>query len=260
MEGKDNNTTANKSTLSYRVIRKPTKGNLTWTSDGKFTYWHSGSSLGYDSFDFVVNNGYLDSNAATITLDIQLPVLEYQDMKDHWGRTSAGSLGGMRIVVGDRIQSLYYYRPNDMMTRAEFIMFLNAIMEYPISERTSSVFQDVKDAHMVRPLNTAYEHGVTSGTSYNGRLYIYPNKVVTRIEAMHLLNNAMRFNPQNYTATALEFADRSSIPVWAEQSVRNLIGYKIIVGHNGMLRPTGLLTRAEGAELLYKAYMERKGK
>ena len=258
MHATENNTTGTVTSLTYRVVREPTKGKLTWNSSGVFTYTHSGTSLGDDTFDFVANNGFRDSNAATVTLGIELPMLTYQDMTAHWANKAAGSLGGANLVVGDLIKSLYYYRPSELMTRAEFVMFLNSIMEYPMSVNVYSAFADVTERHLIAPLNTAYENGVTTGTSEGGRRYFFPSRQITRIEAMRLVDNALKLNPQNYADIELNFSDGHAIPEWALQSVRNLIGYKIVTGHNGMLNPAGLMTRAEAAELLYKAYVERK--
>gem|GEM_PF-2278297 len=252
-----NSTTATVTALTYRVVRDPVKGVLKWNDNGSYTYTHSGTSLGDDSFDFVANNGFRDSNVATVTFDVELPTIVYQDMTTHWAGKAAGALAGANLVVGDLIKSLYYYRPNELMTRAELAMFINSVMEYSMSTSPYSAFSDVTERHLIAPLNTAFEQGVLAGLM-DGTRNFYPNRLVTRVESMRMIDNALRLNPQNAADVELAFSDRHLIPDDDLQSIRNLIGYKIVTGHNGRLNPHGQLTRAEAAELLYKAYLERK--
>ncbi len=245
--------------LNYVLVTLPTKGTITSfvASTGSFTYTHNTKLMGTDTFTYKANNGYRDSNIATVTVDINPPdPINYRDLQTHWAKKSAGTLAVMDLVVGEQIQNMYYYYPNRGLTRAEFVMFLNSIMEIKPSTYTISRFEDVDAPHLITGLNAALEQGVTGGTPYNGKLYFYPDKMITRIEAMKMLDNVMKF-PAPSTA-ALPFIDTTEVPSWAMQSIQNLVGYKIVGGSNGMLRPSAMLTRGEAAELLFKTYLERK--
>ena len=53
--------------------------------------------------------------------------------------------------------------------------------------------------------------------------------------------------------TELDFADASTIPDWAAQSVKNLVGYGIIKGfEDNTLRPYERITKAQTAEMIYQ--------
>jgi hypothetical protein len=151
---------------------------------------------------------------------------------------------------------MFYFNPTKTVTRREFAFFLNSVFGIPLSKNKVSHFADVHDAYLVESLNAIYESGISTGTLVGTRLFYYPERTMTRIEAMRMIDNAMKFKaPSDAT---INFADNHLIPAWAVQSVRNLVGYKIVTGHNGFLRPTELITRAEVAELMYKAYLEFK--
>jgi|GEM_PF-2159811 len=55
--------------LTYQVETEPTKGDLTLQNDGTFTYVSTAGSLGADSFTFIVSDGQLDSDPATVTIN-----------------------------------------------------------------------------------------------------------------------------------------------------------------------------------------------
>ena len=246
--------------LTYTIIANPSKGTITSfdKATGEFTYHHNTDRLVRDTFTFKVNNGYLDSNAATVTVEIKTPApLAYRDMRTHWGLKSAGTLAVLDLTIGEQIQDMYYYHPDRTVTRAEYALFLNSIMGVPLSSNTSaSVFADVTESYMIASLNASHEHGISSGTTVGGKTYFYPDRRITRIEAMKMLDNAMKFTHEN--TQLLTFSDKHLIPDWATQSVKNLVGYRIVSGSGGHLRPLDPLTRAEAAQMLFLAYLEHK--
>jgi VCBS repeat-containing protein len=56
--------------LTASLVSGPSAGNLTLNADGSFSYTHTGSSLGTDSFTYVANDGAGNSNVATVTINI----------------------------------------------------------------------------------------------------------------------------------------------------------------------------------------------
>lgn len=57
--------------LSFIKVSDPNKGTLSLASDGSFSYTATPGQSGQDSFTFKVNDGFVDSNTATVTLTIQ---------------------------------------------------------------------------------------------------------------------------------------------------------------------------------------------
>ena len=67
-------------TLTYSVVTQPLHGTLTFNANGTFTYLPSLNYNGVDSFTFQANDGSLDSNIATVTINVtpvnDLPVAQ----------------------------------------------------------------------------------------------------------------------------------------------------------------------------------------
>ena len=68
----DNDSDADTATnaLTVRVESEPANGTLTLNPDGTFRYAHDGSETSSDSFTYIVNDGALDSNTATVTITV----------------------------------------------------------------------------------------------------------------------------------------------------------------------------------------------
>ncbi|MCL1820912.1 MAG: Ig-like domain-containing protein [Oscillospiraceae bacterium] len=255
LTGTDPNTPAN--ALTFAIVNPPTKGTITSfdAATGNFTYLHNSDLLVSDTFTFRVNNGYLWSDAETITIHINPPTAShYRDMTNHWASFSAGVLRTLDIAIGEEIQKMYYFNPTKPVTRAEFSRFINAILKIPLSKNHISHFADVTEPYQIESINAMYEHGITGGTMVGTRLYFYPERHLTRIEAMKMIDNAMKF--AKAMDLQLNFRDTDLIPDWAVQSVKNLVGYRIVGGSNNYLRPLDNITRAEVAQLMYLVYLE----
>ncbi|MBV6500612.1 MAG: hypothetical protein CJBNEKGG_03096 [Prosthecobacter sp.] len=63
-------TDADLDTLTFALVTGVTKGALTFSSDGSFSYTANPDATGQDSFTFKANDGKLDSNTATVTINI----------------------------------------------------------------------------------------------------------------------------------------------------------------------------------------------
>ena len=56
--------------ISARIVDGPLRGNVTFLADGSFNYVPGVGFRGTDSFRYVVSDGFLDSNVATITVSL----------------------------------------------------------------------------------------------------------------------------------------------------------------------------------------------
>ena len=67
-------TEPNQLPMTYSVVNSPALGDVVVDSaTGAFTYTATPGMSGADSFSYKVNNGYVDSNVATITLNVSVP-------------------------------------------------------------------------------------------------------------------------------------------------------------------------------------------
>jgi hypothetical protein len=60
-------------TLNFTIINQPTHGTLQFESNGNFSYTAGNDSNGTDSFTYMANDGKLNSNIATVTLNTHIP-------------------------------------------------------------------------------------------------------------------------------------------------------------------------------------------
>ena len=68
-----NDTDAEFDPLTVTLVSGPAHGTLVLNPDGSFTYTHDGSETVSDSFQYLVNDGSLDSNVATVNITV-IPV------------------------------------------------------------------------------------------------------------------------------------------------------------------------------------------
>ena len=67
--------------LTYRLTAPPTKGTVSVSASGAYTYTPNTNANGADSFAFVVNDGTIDSASATVSITI-IPVNDKPDVQD----------------------------------------------------------------------------------------------------------------------------------------------------------------------------------
>jgi VCBS repeat-containing protein len=65
-----NDADAENSPLTATLVTDPTNGSVTLNADGSFTYTPDADFFGVDSFTYMANDGALDSNAATVTVNV----------------------------------------------------------------------------------------------------------------------------------------------------------------------------------------------
>ncbi len=179
----------------------------------------------------------------------------FADVKNHWAASYITALYYDGTLQGSHGKDgKLYYRPNDTMTRQEFV---SALMRYlgtdlKAYEDTPLPFEDVKKIAdwAQSAVQAAYALGYMGGVKKNGRLYANPTATISRQEAMTILARAAKLSggdPDNLLA----FSDRKAIAAWAEEPLAAMLENKLISGSNGRLDPTGSVTRAQVAKMLY---------
>lgn len=185
-----------------------------------------------------------------------LKPLRYEDMLTHWGAYSAGMLASRGYIVGEDYGNLFYFRPDEKITRFEFVLMVNAIFGVKPDDDSlaKSPFSDKNaPSYMMRVGSAAHEYDIIEGNKgKDGNLYFYPNSPITRAEAITIVDYALRLD--SYGVAKAEFTDYNEIPDWAEQSVNNLDAYGILQGYeDGSLKPNAQITRAQAAEMVWQA-------
>lgn len=181
--------------------------------------------------------------------------LQYEDMLTHWGAYSAGMLGAEGIIVGEEIGGHFYFYPDKVLTRIDFIILANSV--FGIKTKDSLADNPFADenvpSYMMRQAIAAFEAGLISGSPNGGKLYLNPFDKLTRAEAVKILDNGLKLL---YPARdALDFADTASIPQWAVSAVQNMEAYGIIRGYDdNTFRPHETINKAQAGEMLYQTF------
>ena len=180
----------------------------------------------------------------------------FADMKDHWAKSYVSEMYFDGVLAGSTgADGKLYYRPDDSMTRQEFVVALMRFMKVDTSGYRSVQLPFVDTDKIADwaadAMKAAYSLGYVGGASSNGKLYGNPTSTITRQEAMVILARAQNLTESSDRAALSRFSDAALVADWAAESVSAMIERNIIGGSNGKLNPTGKVTRAEVAKMLY---------
>ncbi|KQO12073.1 S-layer homology domain-containing protein [Paenibacillus sp. Leaf72] len=174
--------------------------------------------------------------------------ISFSDSSSHWGASFISYLAARDMISGSGSNQ---FAPNKSITRAEFAKILAGVAGAHVSGYTVSAFGDVKAGDWYLPyVSWAAEHKIVEGSSSNE---FKPNVSISREEMAVMLK---RFTDQAdftlpKTASAVTFADQSSISSWAADAVASLQQAEIISGKGAnAFDPKGGATRAEAAKML----------
>lgn len=201
----------------------------------------------------------------------------YKDLKNHW---SEGY-----VLKGDELGWIKGYedgtiRPDENMTRAEFITLLASSIDYDINNDSSTRFVDLSETSWAEKEILKAERLGLLDIAFPDKT-ILPNEKITREEAAVLLNHALmikdlkdaddelkkeatssvkefvkkRSEVNNYE---LSFSDKGEVENRFLYAVSDLTDQGIIKGYaeDNTFRPKSPITRAEVITLFVKAYGE----
>ena len=235
-------------------------GTLTALAEpGQFTY-HA-TSAGTETFTYTVSVDGIASDPAMVTITVEaaptLQFMPYKDMPSHWASFSAGRLAHLGKLIGMQADNRFFFHPDRGITRGDFLIWLCAVLDIEPTSAASTIYADPDIPQwMMGFLDAATIAGVIEGVpaaSPAVTSYFFPHAPVTRIEAISMVSRALGPDGHDDDLTGL-FLDITEIPAWGKNAVRHLAERQVIVGEpSGYLHPGRNLSRAEGAELLYKA-------
>lgn len=165
---------------------------------------------------------------------------EKTDLDGHWAKNAMLELKKINVINGYPDGS---YRPNDFVTRAEFIKMLAAA--FGIEKSDKIFFGDTKVNDWFTPyVSGAYESKIAMGN--NGAFR--PNDFVTREEAAVLLARCLK-----ESGGKASFRDDDEISDYARDAVASLAEKNILQGSEGCFMPKNRTMRGESAQMIYNA-------
>ncbi|MBQ9267858.1 MAG: S-layer homology domain-containing protein [Clostridia bacterium] len=165
----------------------------------------------------------------------------------HWASKSITRLSAEEIINGDGNGN---YRPEDEVSRAEFVTMLMRVFE-PEAKANLSSYKDVdSNAWYYDYIAKAVAMPAITGDSESS---MRPEDSISRQEAMVVINRIMELVASD-EANLERFSDYNTIASWAKDAVTALTEGGYVNGYeDGTVRPTRYITRAEVAKLLDEA-------
>ena len=169
---------------------------------------------------------------------------------NYWAQTFIQELAARDIIKGFPGGE---FRPNDLVTRAQFAAMLSKAMNKPAT-RGSVTFVDVDSNYWAASaIEKSYTTGFMSG--YPGNVFS-PTQNIPRVQILVSLANGLNYAPSQAPETILQtYSDASSIPNYARNSVAAATENRMVVNYPNVqfLNPNQTATRAEVAAFIYQA-------
>ena len=241
--------------MVFEIVRYPQNGilELTDASAGNYRYTPCDGIRGEDSFTYIVRDCWGNySSEASVVVEIDKPAadLVFADLDGHWAHNAALVMAAEGVMETDSKNGQLYFRPDETVTREDFLVTVMKALGAGDIEPCSTVFADdsmISDeasGYIAR----AYRLGIIKGSDENGLLCFKPKEGITRAQAAVILNSIIGAEEPD---TVPVFADSHALPVWARSSMYALAGAGIFKGSgSGNISPNELLSRAQTAQIL----------
>ena len=171
-----------------------------------------------------------------------IEIKKQSDIIDHWAESNI-----KQAMENGWIDTTNIFRPNESITRAEFIKIVNR--KFNFTEAEDITFTDVdKDAWYYEEVKKAVKAGYIKG---NGDNTFEPNNPITREEVAVIITSIMN-NKQENLEKIFWYKDYDMISSWATSSLEGAVsnGYMGVLDTH--LRPKDNITRAESVVTLQR--------
>ena len=173
------------------------------------------------------------------------------DIQGHWAQNTINKWVDKGDISGYPDGT---FRPNNMITRAEFVVLVNNAMGY--TKSGYAYFSDVPSHYWGK---NAIQTGVAAGyISGDGNGIFRPNDPVTRQEAAAMISRILDLKQNE--SLAYRYTDSYAISNWAKGVVGAVSEAGIMAGYpDGSFGPNKVLTRAEAVLALDKTVNYKPG-
>lgn len=174
----------------------------------------------------------------------------YTDIDDnHWAESAVESFSKLGIING---YSDNTFKPDDYITRAEFITIVNRILKNSVQSNKYIADNNSKDWYYIE-IKKAIASNIIQGDP-NGD--VRPNDFITREEVAVVLHRT--FSTISTDSIKInKFADYKDISVWAIDAIALFVKDGYIKGYeDNTIKPQNYITRAETVSLLYRLFSE----
>lgn len=242
--------------LEYVIVSFPTNGSITLLdkNDGSYKYVPNAEFIGTDSFCYAVRDGYGNwSEAVRVEIYTTKRLCEtvFADMTERAEYNAAVAMSALGVMDGSIIGQDRYFRPDDGVTKAEFVAI--AMQAAGIKRDSSlkmSFFDDNDDinAALVGYVATAQRLGIIDGDLTKAGLVFRPNDIITVHEAASVMAAIMGLDGSEEEA---EYGNET-VPIYARADVTAMCTLGIFDDDAQSIDGSAQVTRADTAEFLYR--------
>jgi hypothetical protein len=177
----------------------------------------------------------------------------FDDTAGHWAASYANYLYTQGISTGVASGMKLNFQPDKNITRGEFALMCARWLRLDLGSyagvQLPFVDADSIPSWCLNGVKAMYALGILQGSAQTDGVYARADTSITRAEAMTMLG---RMQPKGYAAAALTFSDAASVPAWASEYVKSLVGQGVVNGTaNNTIAPNTYITRGEMAKILY---------
>ncbi|MCR8644900.1 S-layer homology domain-containing protein [Paenibacillus sp. N1-5-1-14] len=199
--------------------------------------------------------GFRTSNFGTYGL-AYTPRLFNDLLQTEWARKSIEVLAAKGIIQG---MSQSEFAPQQSITRADFIALLVKTLGLQADGVKTDAFADVKSGDTHADMIALAKHmGIIQGT---GDQLFNPKASISRQDMMVMVARALQAvgiaGKDSFGSETKRFEDSWQVSPYAIDASGLLIHEGLIKGHDNKLNPTGMMTRAEAAVLLYELSLKQ---
>ncbi|WP_018759104.1 S-layer homology domain-containing protein [Paenibacillus terrigena] len=174
------------------------------------------------------------------------PVVTFSDVSNHWAVSSINYVVEHGLFTGTAPNT---FSPNQTMTRGMLVTVMHRLAGKP--EVGSSHFKDVNtNAYYSDAVAWASQNNIVHGVDSS---HFAPDRPITREQLVQMLFNYAKANQLNVNASQslVAFTDAKKISAWAVDAMKWSVSNQLLSGKgNGMLDPTGAVSRAEVAAII----------
>lgn len=241
--------------MTFALVDEPRKGTVV-IEGGSFTYTPDEGITGSDRFTYTATDsqGHVSAPAkVSVSIDKTRSGVTYADTEGCPAACAAQTLAEKGIFTGGKIGDLYYFQPDQPVSRSEFLAMA---LETAGREVTSVSMTGFCDDEAIPSWAKAYAaagaaDGVIQGSPTAGGVAFRGEETVSFNEAATILDRVLDLGDVDLDVW---YADRGAAPSWAAQAVGNMEAVSVLsAGSFGSQTMEQAVTRADAAQMLAAA-------
>lgn len=241
--------------MTFALVDEPRKG-VVVIEGSCFTYTPDEGISGSDRFTYTATDseGHVSLPAkVSVAIDKTRSGVTYSDIENSPAAYAAQDLAEKGIFTGGKIGDLYYFQPDQTVSRSEFLAMA---METAGREVTGVTMTGFCDDESIPTWAKAYAaagaaDGVIRGSATAEGVAFRGDETITFNEAATILDRVLDLGDVDLDVW---YADRAAAPSWAAQAVGNMEAVSVLsAGSFGSQSMEHAVTRADAAQMLSAA-------